>query len=291
MDWFKITLQLLIGVSALLAIYLDYKWYDKRTKLFKRARNFLITTTIVSLLGSLAITTIEEKKQTIEKKQLTDNLSALRDSLATIKEIGLKLNNQIEPFLELAREKYPNLPIEQALRKLEEETKELQLKTDILEEKEITRNDKEIELVKLKRTPPDVNFELDLIDNDLLILIKFNNEVPIKISPRLHLWGPWECEDQTKKYRVFNTAMHDFMPSVIYPPKDKNKKYKFVYDKLEKSEELPKDKTLCMRMYIKYSSIYSGEINIPELKEKEISIDYLIEPYSMKFIPTKFKEE
>lgn len=43
-------------------------------------------------------------------------------------------------------------------------------------------------------------------------------------------------------------------------------------------------------MNISYSSIYYDEIKMPELKDKEITLDYIIEANTKNFIKTKFRE-
>jgi hypothetical protein len=143
-------------------------------------------------------------------------------------------------------------------------------------------------LEKLKKTPPDVDFELALIDSSLVIKVKFNNDVPIEISPWLHNFGPWECENHDKSYDIFRRAHQN--PIKIYPPKNGEDSQEFVFDVMEKGDSLPTDKYLCIRMIVRYSSIYAAEIQKPELQEKSVNVDYAIEPNTGKFIKVEFKE-
>lgn len=103
----KIILQIAIGVAALLTVYLDYKWYDKRKNQFKKGRNWLILIMFVILAFSIISTIHDENEQTKEKEKLTADLGSMKDSLSSIRKIGIDLNNQIEPILNLARKKYP----------------------------------------------------------------------------------------------------------------------------------------------------------------------------------------
>ncbi|GJM35594.1 MAG: hypothetical protein DHS20C18_45950 [Saprospiraceae bacterium] len=169
-------------------------------------------------------------------------------------------------------------------KRLDEKDKQIDKLAKLLKENQA----KEDSTFKLKNTPPDVDFSLGIIDEKLIIYIKFNNNVPIKFIPRLHAFGPWECENGTKFYDFFRTAAH-LNPIEIYPPNNKDKMHSFIFDTLENNESLPNDKFLCMTMYITYSSIFAAEIQKPELQEKNSEIDYVIEPYTMRFVPTKFK--
>lgn len=279
----SIFLQILIGISALLIVYLDYKWYDKRKNAFKKVRRYLIMTTFL-IIGLSVFTTI---RQAHEKRNLLDNIASLTDRISSVNTIAISLNNQIKPFLNLAMEKYPNLPINEALKKLEFGLVDLQMKTKELELNEQISKSKEVELQRLKSTPPDVDFYVSLINNDLKIFIKFNNQVPIKFYPFLIYYGPWEC-GTTKFYKIFTKAYIEAI--VLYPPKDKNEVLEFIYDTIEKGEELPRDKLLCLRMKITYSSIFVDEIQTLKLRKKEVLLDYTIEPFTYEFKSTKFIE-
>ena len=133
MIWLKIGLQLLIGTLALLTVYIDYKWYDKRTKRFKIARNLLIVLTIVILSGSIFTTIKDHNLQEADKQYYKNKADSTATDLKIIIESGKKLNKQIEPFLEMAMEIYPNLPIEEALFELKRNYE--QIKIDLEREK------------------------------------------------------------------------------------------------------------------------------------------------------------
>lgn len=278
--YLNIILQLLIGISALFIVYLDYKWYDKRKTIFKKARKILIIITVTIICLSIVATINQEK----EKSKLSGDISTMQDSISSINVIAKNLNEQIEPFLKLALEKYPNMPTNEALNKFQLEIKEIQKKTKGLELKEQNRKDKETEFEILKNTSPDVEFEMGLIKNDLKIFVKFNNQVPIKFDPFLQ---GGVLEYLTNNPYDFFRRVH-LEPIVIYPSTEKHKRSEFIYDSIEKDKKLPKDKLLILRMKIRYSSIYMNEIQSSKLKEKEINLDYLLNTNTHKLIPFKF---
>lgn len=142
---------------------------------------------------------------------------------------------------------------------------------------------KEDSILQLKNTAPNVEFDLVLKDSNLVIIIKFLNNVPIEIEP--NLFGIWDST--SVNYTVFNRAY--LYPIKIYPQKEtKNISY-FTYDTLEgKKDKLPNDRRLGIRMDVKYKSIYSSEINKPELQEQTAHIDKII-LQDGTFIPTVFK--
>ncbi len=177
--------------------------------------------------------------------------------------------------------------IENYQQELEEKTKKIQE----LEDAENNRTQSEKELEALKKTSPNVEFGLNFKGNDLVIEVKFNNRVPIILHPKLHSYGPWECDDHSKSYSIFRTAQHDLNPPTIYPPKKLEDKVEVVYDSIKKEDNLPFDKNLCMRMNVTYSSIYADEVKIERLKNIKMKVDYAIEANTKRFIKTQFKEE
>jgi hypothetical protein len=78
---FKVALQVIAVVLAMLVAYLDYLWSDKRTRRFKAARRMLFILSFVFLFGSIAATILDETRKSQEA----------RDAL--LKEIAL--NSQV----------------------------------------------------------------------------------------------------------------------------------------------------------------------------------------------------
>ena len=118
MIYLKVIFQIIAGVSGLIALFLDYKWYDKRKKIFKSLRNLLIILTVLALLIGVIITIKDDKDKNIEISNLKKGLEDAQNTLYDIKSNGDTLRVQLKPFLELATKKYPNLKSSDALNKL-----------------------------------------------------------------------------------------------------------------------------------------------------------------------------
>ena len=84
MIYLKIISQLLPGISGLIALLLDYKWHDKRRKIFKTLRNILIFLTILSLIAGIFITINDEKDKNNEITSLKKALNTTKKTLAYI---------------------------------------------------------------------------------------------------------------------------------------------------------------------------------------------------------------
>jgi hypothetical protein len=87
MLYLKIFLQVGIGVTGLLAVLLDYKWHDKRKRLFKRTRNLLISLSILLVVAGSTVTVLDER-------QKNEEILSLNSQLKSIEENGRKLNNK-----------------------------------------------------------------------------------------------------------------------------------------------------------------------------------------------------
>ena len=124
MIYFKVITQVLTCISGLIALLLDYKWHDKRRKIFKQSRNGLIILTVLSLIAGVIITVNDEKAKNSEITSLKKTIDTAKSTLADIKANGDTLKYQIKPFLDLAVSKYPNLSLNEALDSLK-----LKLKT------------------------------------------------------------------------------------------------------------------------------------------------------------------
>lgn len=275
----KVVLQIAIGAAALLTVYLDYKWYDKRKKEFKKGRNWLISIMLVILAVSIISTVHDESEQTKEKEKLTTDLGSMRDSLLSIRKIGIDLNNQIEPILNLARKKYPGIPIEEAILKIQHDLDSLERKTSFLENKEESRNQSEKELAILKKTKPSVHFGLGIIDKNLRLYIDFENKVPIEFRPYLSDI----FDKQGKSYKKAGNRVYEFQK--VYP--DKNGEKKLYFDFFDLSNyDLPQNTTFLFKAFVHYRSIYFG-IENPNLKEENIEINYVYNPIDKTMTPWK----
>ncbi|MCK4233770.1 hypothetical protein KAX75_05040 [candidate division WOR-3 bacterium] len=129
----KLGVLLIVVLIYVFQFVLDYKYPDKRTKRNKSIRISLLVLFIVLLGISAVMHIFEERKAT----KLVTEISGLRlqnDSLIVLhhksQEDASKntlsllaridtLESNLEPFIEIAVSKYPNLVVERALKKLE----------------------------------------------------------------------------------------------------------------------------------------------------------------------------
>lgn len=118
MLFLKILTQFLTGASGLIALLLDYKWHDKRRKIFKTLRNLLVGLSILTLLIGVFLTVADEREKNKEISSLKTNLDSANHTLVEIKSNGDTLRTQIKPILDLAASKFPNLTLNEALREL-----------------------------------------------------------------------------------------------------------------------------------------------------------------------------
>jgi hypothetical protein len=273
----KIALQIAVGIAALLTIYLDYKWYDKRKRQFRKGRNWLIAVMLAILTLSVFTTFLDDQERRTETETLRTELGNMKDSLSFIKKIGLELNEQIAPIIEIARKRYPDLPIEEAIEKLEMEIDSLEYKTIVLEKKENIRRAEEEKIEKLKRTPPDVDFSLESHNNKLYVVMTFKNSVPIKMRPFLSVI--WDSEMNNLRGRGSwrsHVNYYDFYPN-------EDGVARFEYDDLNNKGLPLGEKVLGFRMIIRYYSIFYPEIKDEKLGEKLVELNLGLDPSDNKF--------
>ncbi len=151
-------LVIVFGIGVV-QIILDHVWSDKRTKLHKRIKILLLILMLVLLIGSASLRIVEDSSS----QQLMEKVSSLQiknDSLmASVREkdktahkdmIALQgkitdLESKLEPFIEIAISKYPNLGVDIALNQLSREIAEAKemAKPNTLSYSTITINKKE----------------------------------------------------------------------------------------------------------------------------------------------------
>ncbi|HZH94358.1 MAG TPA: hypothetical protein VEY06_00675, partial [Flavisolibacter sp.] len=115
MLFLKILFHIGVGISSLLAVLLDYKWHDKRRKIFKRSRNIAIMMAIALLIIGVFLIIRDEIQKDSEITSLNSQLDSLKSRLINIQVSSDSVNYKITPFLKLATERYPNVSSEQAL--------------------------------------------------------------------------------------------------------------------------------------------------------------------------------
>jgi hypothetical protein len=124
--------QTLLFITAILGMVMQYKYSDKRTKVFKRLRNIFFIATVITYPTGLLVTRqdyIDNQHQIYSVNHNFDSVKLRLDSsnsklnftksqLQILDARTQKLSNQLTPFLELASKKYPKLNPDSALDKL-----------------------------------------------------------------------------------------------------------------------------------------------------------------------------
>ncbi len=126
-----IVLFLIFSVS-ITQLILDHVWSDKRTLRNKRIRNLLFIFIVALLICSVVLSVIKDHKTTI-LQQKNDSLLVLiqksnelvHNDIKLLQENIYNLDKQLNPFIKLALQKYPNNDTNSALSKLENELNEI----------------------------------------------------------------------------------------------------------------------------------------------------------------------
>jgi len=126
----KILAPLVVLISALMHAGLDYFWADRRTRIHRCVRTGFLLLMIAGGICSIIVVVIDYQ----DSKVLIKKLSSIEE----------KLN----PFLDLAKARFPGLDSEAALHKLSAEIKELEDQTKKLENTSIDEKNKRLELAQ-----------------------------------------------------------------------------------------------------------------------------------------------
>jgi len=148
---------IIVFLTALAQAGIDYKWSDRRTKAHKHAKMSLLILLVVAVLCSAAFTVLDQRSNDGLRGQLTS------------------LERKLDPFLELAKARFPGLDSEAALERLSAEIKEHETKITNLER---DRAKAEIEQQTLTRK----------LDSERSLLRDFGADVAIDFS------GDWTEE-------------------------------------------------------------------------------------------------
>lgn len=256
--------QIGVGVSSLLAVLLDYKWHDKRRKIFKRSRNIAIIMAIALLIIGIFLIIHDEIQKDSEIKSLNSQLDSLKSRLINIQVSSDSVNYKITPFLKLATERYPKVNAEQALDSLQRDLSRLNMKTSKLETFEINRQASEKEFALLKATPPSIYVSLTMdTKRNVAVGIKFLNKVPIKLSYRL--------QNYSSKQSYSDGSTSDFE---LYPPE--NGKIIYIKDDFNFKDNLRNEETK-LKVIVYYESIYYIQNMNPALRGTKSAI-YTVDP-------------
>ena len=250
----QILLQLLLGFAALLVVKLDYIWTDKRRTIFKHGRSILFWIMVIIIAINIYLVIQNEKNVTKEKVSLQNELNNLKDTLSSVKHISEELIIKMDPIIEMAQYRYPNLSEKEALYKLRLDFQKLENLTETLKEKEQIRNTKDHALEKQKQTKPDVDANLEINENgDVFFKFKFENDVPTRYNPDLYL----EENGFGLLTRIY-TKWPEIHPVI-------GRIYAHKYDNV-KNLNYVQEKEAIIVMRIQYESIYIAETGNSDLK-------------------------
>jgi hypothetical protein len=177
MVW-KIALQIIAVLTAILIANLDYLWHDKRTRKFKRTRLFLYLLAAITLILSVVVTIQDDRQHRHEIKQLTstlDNLqretSAFRSEaknsgkeqqsqMAMLIEGNKRLQDSLAPFQDLAKKRYPGLEGKEALEKLRTDITAVEKRAAELEKK-VQASDPVLQPIRAAKATVELQVESD----------------------------------------------------------------------------------------------------------------------------------
>ncbi len=259
---YKIILQLIVGIGLFLTVILDYMWNDKRTRKFKLSRKVLLALTLVALILSIINIYNDETERISEKNAHQMQLNNMVDSLSEIKSISYEMAKQMEPIIQLAKSRYPNLKTGDALQMIKKEIDSLENRTFELEGINKSNLIEKAIFEKLKRTKPKFNCNLKLeLDNGeiyLTIHFEFLNDVPIYYRPSI----------ENKDKLDITPRLFSKLPE-CYPSKENGKWFKYKYGKIQDLRYLSGNKNI-ITMAVAYESIYAEQVPESDLGGKVI---------------------
>lgn len=177
MVW-KIVLQTIAVLMAILIANLDYVWHDKRTRKFKRTRVILYVLAGITLVLSVIVTIQDDRQHRNETGQLTSALDNLKKETATLRdeakqsgreqqlqmveliEGNKKLHNSLAPFQALAKLRYPGLEDREALEKLRTDITAVEKRAADLEKK-VQASDPVLQPIRAAKATVELQAESD----------------------------------------------------------------------------------------------------------------------------------
>lgn len=135
MLWLKLVSPIFLLLSILAQYGVNYIWHDKRMKWHRRIRVVLLIFQIAAGLLTIVVVasdfkTVEEQnatlKQIADQSKVNEIASAQRDKLnqeelGRLRDQVAALSDRLSPFIQLATNRYPNLPEDTALDRLAKE--------------------------------------------------------------------------------------------------------------------------------------------------------------------------
>lgn len=143
----KILAIIIYAIIGFLQIGLEYIWKDRRTKAHRKIRLFLILLMTISVVSAVSLVVYDDRNSKNQIETLNSLLKISEKAVEDGKKVAIEaenrelkaqndrkiiqneldeIKNQIEPFLDLATTKYPDLSIDKALEKISEDIKTLE---------------------------------------------------------------------------------------------------------------------------------------------------------------------
>ena len=262
----KLLLQMTAVLMAVLPAILDYTWHDKRTVKFKRTRLALYLLCFFALIVSAVVTVQDERMNERQVQELTTRLDDLRrqseaaakknESAAAEQSSQMqllitgnqKLQETLAPFEAVAKQRYPTLQTESALKKLQSDLTGLQSRTSLLEEKSHADERAKVLLDEQKKTPPKLSVDLVMGGGRVAkVLIKSHTLVPFEFQWRI----------VTRNNVIVSGIPLNW--TKVYPSAERNT--------FNQQEEIDLSRIVdnYLELRLNYRSIYAGETNLPAL--------------------------
>jgi hypothetical protein len=152
MDWFKIIiLPLSVLITSLILYGLEHYYHDKRTTKNKNLRTILLIALFsTAILNGFFIYSDQKNStasyQTIVDKMNNDSIQNAARHLESVSQRDSlnselhRISENLKPFVEISRQKYPNRSTEVGLQKLVDELSEIKKTTDKIESKVKSRH-------------------------------------------------------------------------------------------------------------------------------------------------------
>jgi len=197
MLFIKIILQIAIAFSGFITLYLDHKWHSKPS-LHKKGFRILFGSMSLILVISVLLTVKDHNSSKNENEKLKSSIDKLQDSLSSTNSSIHELKAQFGPISDLARERFPSLSEDEAVKNLQEEL--IQLNEQVEENSYYNRLD-------LKSKKP----EITLIPN----VLEWKNNQEDKDGLKYHI--------QFKMGNIGNRTAHKVQEEIKVLFFDKNK--------------------------------------------------------------------
>ena len=177
-----------------------------------------------------------------------DALAGLVPLVSELKNTSRVLQEEMAPFREIARQRYPNVPPDSALHSLQSDLSRLQIRTEALEEKAVAEDRAKQFADQQKKTAPNIEANLAVAGSQKVrLILESKNLIPFEI-----LW----------RVVTLNSKIVGGIPldwKKIYPTTDRHTFY------LEEEIDFAQIVDNYLELRLNYRSIYAEEMNLPGL--------------------------